>query len=340
MPQTTSNAGFSDLSAFVRKAFLERYLPALILPKYVMKESIPSNSSRVWKAQRLERIAPISGADQATVKAVVEGVTPSETATTLTTITTSLTQYGNLISLTDVVDLVHETKVFSEYIKLNGENMKETIERVYYAGIVGGTQSLLALDSAGSVTGSRSSVAGTINAPLLDKAIKTLQVANVPFLFRQGLNASTGFNTSGVLPAYMGIIESNVMNDLAKIPGFIPVNQYPSGKAEEYEVGSYRHIRFFLSNLAPVVINAGAAVSGTVSTGGSFNDVFQVIVWGDAAITAVDISKSMQTYVINPGTASAADPLAQRGYVSWKAMCASVINNDKGVVRLEVAASA
>lgn len=339
MTATTSNAGYGDLSVFVSKVFLERFLPSILLTRFVEKDSIPANSSRTWKKQRLERIAPLSGYDSPSVKAVVEGTVPSETVPTLTTITTSLSQYGNVMRVSDVVDLVHETNVFSEYIKLNGENMKETIERVYYAGVVNGTQSLLALDSAGTTTGSRASVAGTINAPLLDKAIKTLQLANVPFMFKGAIGASTGFNTSGILPAYMGIVESNVLTDLAKIPGFIPVNQYPSGKAEADEVGSYRHIRFFLSNLAPVVAGAGAAASGTVATGGN-NDVFQVLVFGDPAITAVDIAKSMVTKVIPPGTADSANPIGQWGSVSWKAMCNSVITNDTGVVRLELAASA
>ena len=339
MTATTSNAGFGDLYSFISKAFLERYLPALLLQQHVEKDSIPANSSRTWKKQRLERIAPISGYDNPLVKAVVEGTVPTETVPTLTTISTTLSQYGNVMRVSDVVDLVHETSVFSEYIRLNGENMKETIERVYYAGIVNGTQSLLASDSAGTTTGSRTSVAGTINAPLLDKAIKTLQLANVPFVFKSAIGASTGFNTSGILPAYMAIVESNVLTDLSKIPGFIPVNQYPSGKSEMYEVGSYRHIRFFLSNLAPVVAGGGASASGTVATGGN-NDVFQVLLFGSPAITVVDISKSMVTKVINPGTADSANPIGQWGSVAWKAMCNSVITNDTGVIRLEVAASA
>lgn len=339
MTATTSNSGFGDLSSFVSKAFLVRYLPAVFLQNYVEKETIPANSSRTWKKQRLENITPISGYDQPNQKAVVEGVVPTETVPTLTTITTTLSQYGNVMRVSDVVDLVHETSVFSEYIKLNGENMKNTIERVYYAGIVNGTQSLLASDSAGTTTGSRTSVAGTINAPLLDKAIKTLQLNNVPFMFESAIGASTGFNTSGILPAYMAIVESNVLTDLAKIPGFIPVNQYPSGKAEANEVGSYRHIRFFLSNLAPVVAGGGASASGTVATGGN-NDVFQVLVFGKPAITVVDIASSMVTKVINPGTADSANPIGQWGSVAWKAMCNSVITNDNGIIRLEVAASA
>lgn len=339
MTSTTSTSGLGDLSSFISKAFLERYRPALLLDRYCEKDTIPTRSSRTWKKQRVENLAPITGYDNPSLKAVVEGVVPTETVPTVTTYQTSMNQYGNYMRVSDVVDLVHETAIFAEYTKLNNENMQQTVERVNYAGIVSGTNSYLAADSAGTTTGSRTSVAGTINAPLLDLAIRKLQTGNAPFVFSKPIGASTGFNTTGILPAYCGIVESNVLNDLVKIPGFIPVNQYPSGSPEPNEVGSYRHIRFFLSNLAPVVAGAGAAASGTVATGGN-NDVFQVLIFGKPAITLIDIASSMQVKVINPGTADSANPIGQWGSIGWKAMLGSIITNDAGIVRVEVAATA
>ena len=338
MTFTTSNAGGADLSSFVSKAFLERYRPALLLDRYCAKDTIPTRSSSTWKKQRVENLAPITGYDQPTTKAVVEGVVPTETIPTITNYSIKMNQYGSYTRVSDVIDLTHETQVFGEFAKLNNENMQNTIERVNYAGIVAGTNSYLALDAAGNTTGSRASIAGTINAPILDTIIKKLQVGNAPFMFQKAIGASTGFNTTGILPAYIGIVESNVLKDLSQVPGFVAVNLYPSGTAEKDEVGAYRHIRFFLSNLAPVLAGVGAAPSGTVSTAGA-NDVFQVLVFGKPAVTLVDIASSMQVKVINPGTADSGTPLGQWGSIGWKAMLASIITNDAGIVRLECAAT-
>jgi N4-gp56 family major capsid protein len=44
--------------------------------------------------------------------------------------------------------------------------------------------------------------------------------------------------------------------------------------------------------------------------------------------------------VLNPGKPSKSDPMAQRGYVSWKTWYTAVILNDLWMARLEVAVTA
>ncbi len=67
-----------------------------------------------------------------------------------------------------------------------------------------------------------------------------------------------------------------------------------------------------------------------------------MIYFGQDAIGTVALrgQGAISPHIIPVGTATKSDPLAQRGYVSWKMWWAGLILNQAWMVRLEVAVTA
>jgi len=339
-PATTGN--YAPLSgAFVDKVSLAVAQPMLTVSKFGLKKTIPTKSTKIMKFRRYEKLSPTTGKDPATIKTLVEGVVPSAVNPTVTDITATLYQYGNLSQISDQAIWINETDVDSEVIKRNSENMVETLERVYWAGIIGGTTVQRCTDDVGGISGAaRVNVAGRINARALDKAIRTLQ-ANVARPLTSDITATTKIGTQGVRSGFVAVIHPHVKYDLELIPGYIPKAQYGSMDGTfDGEVGSYKEIRFVVSSLSQIFPDAGATASGTMSTSSSNSDVYINMIFGKEAYAVVDLASSSQTYYTSAAQVDHSNPLGQFASIGWKAMAASVILNDSWLVRQEVVASA
>jgi len=336
-----NSTNFAPIASFFEKATLDVAKPLCTLEKFAVKKTLPKRNSKTMVFSRYERLAPLNGYASAVTKALIEGVVPTAVNPTRTDITVSLSQYGNLSENTDIATWVNESDVDSEVVARNSQNMVETVERVYWAGIVGGTTVQRLTDDIGGVSGvARVNVAGRINAVALNKALRTLRV-NEALRVTSQLGASAKIGTQGVRDAYIAIVPSIVVFDLEQIVGYIPVTSYPSQDGVyPGEVGAYKNIRFIESNLASAFANAGASVAGTYSTGGSNSDVFAVMIFGKNAFATVELASSAETTYIPAGTKDKADPLGQISCIGWKAMCASVILNESWMLRMEVVASA
>jgi len=332
---TTSN--YTLLSNFVDKAGLDVAIPMLFVTKFGKKFTIPDRASKTIKFKRVERLAPLTGATAASIKSLSEGAVPGDVNPTETVYTLTLGQYGNVSRLSDQAIWENEVDVDQEVVKRNAENMVQTVERVYYDGIVGGTSVQYLSDSIGGTGAGRANVAGKINAVSLDKAIRTLWANDARALTKQ-ITPSDKIGTQGVRQGFVAFITPQIKYDLEQIPGFMDVSKYPGGGAMEGEVGAYKEIRFFQSTLAKSYLGgSGASTSGLAQTS-SLNDVHVCLIVGANAYAAVDLASSSQQYYVSG--ADAANPLAQFVSIGWKAMCGSIILNDAWITRIECGVSA
>lgn len=338
-PATTAN--YAPLGVFVERTTLEVALPILTISKFGKKYTLPQKNSKTLKVRRYERLAPTSGAQAGTIKSMAEGVVPGAVNPTITDYTVTVAQYGNLSQISDQASWTNFEDVDRDVIKRNAENMVQTLERVYWAGVIGGTQVQRLTDDVGGIAGAaRVNVAGRINAQALDKAIRTLQSADAKPIYG-AIKPGKDFATQGIRPGYVGVIHPFVKYDLERVPGYVPVTAYGSMDGVlEGEVGSYKEIRFVTSTLAQIFPDAGAAVSGTYSTTGTNNDVFINMFFGQNAYAVVELASSSQSFYIPASNTDHSNPLGQWSSIGWKAMAASLILNDAWLVRQECAASA
>jgi len=335
---TTSN--HANLGVFVNRTCLAVAQPQILTSRFGRQESLPSKNSNVVKFRRYERLSPTTGLVPGTVKSVAEGVVPGDVNPTSTDVTVTLAQYGNISRLTDVVGFTSFEDANGEYIKRNAENMAQTIERIYWAGISAGTQVFYATDSIGTLgAGGRSTVNGKINGPALDKIIRTLRKADTKPLNKQ-LNPSGNIGTQGIRAGYVAFITPEIKYDLEQnVSGYMDVSKYPAGGAQEGEVGAYKEIRFFESTLASSFAAVGALLA-TGFAGVGNNDVHLCIVFGAEAYATVKLAEASQSYYIPATQTDHSNPLGQFSSIGWKAYCAAKILNENWIVRLEVGVSA
>ncbi len=157
------------------------------------------------------------------------------------------------------------------------------------------------------------------------------------------LKAGSGVATEPVAPAFVAFGHSNLEPDFRALPNFVVREKYASGTLlSDYEIGKFQDIRVILSPEFGPFYGAGSTnVAGVLSRDGVNVDVYSIIIVGMDAFGVVPMRgmNSVTVTVKNP-TPTYEDPLAQRGFASWKMWYVAVRLNEEWMVRIEAAASA
>jgi N4-gp56 family major capsid protein len=303
--------------------------PWLILSRMGLTKPIPKN-----KAEKMifRRAVPLAVA----TTPVVEGVTPSAQRIQYVDVQVTLRQYGKPIEITDKVTELSEDPVMETATLLAGQQAGATIEQVLYGVLKAGTNVFYANGAA------RASV-NTVLTLNKQRAVVRALMAQKALKINRMLKSGPEYGVSAVSAGYVGVAHTDLEADIRNLAGFIPVEKYGTRTTiSEHEIGAVESVRYLLSpDLAPFA-SAGGAYGGTVlSSNASAADVYPILYFGQDAFAQVPLKgeEAIVPMVLNPGKPSKSDPMAQRGYVSWKAWYAAVILNDLWMARLEVAVS-
>jgi len=329
MATTTLSQVAPGVQAFYDRNLLSRAQPNDIHGRYGQKRPIAMRSGNQIKFRRYSQLA-------AATAALTEGVTPTGSSLSVTDITSTLQQYGDYVTLTDMVSMTNQDPVVTEATDVLGDQAGTTIDQVRRDVMVAGSNVAYA-----SAVASRLLLVNKLTGPDLDKAIRFLKNQNAKFM-KEGIPPSDGVGTGAIRKAFIGLLHPDVEYDLEQITGFKPVSDYPSqmGVMED-EIGAYKNIRFVTSTNAKIWTNATTATTaGYKATGGGSNDVYATLIIAAEAYGISPLSgQAMSTYVKPLGSAGTADPLEQRSSVGWKATTITTILNQAWMVRLESLAS-
>ena len=327
---------YGDISprtaAFAQKELLRRGLPYLVIEKFGQANSIPANSSKVTKFRRYNALPN-------TPQALTEGVTPAGSQLTHTDITATLVQYGDKVTISDVIEDTHEDPVLKEAMVLLGEQAAQMIEKMRYGYLKAGTNVLYANGA------SRAAVNTPLTLPMLRRAVRALKRQNAKFI-TSIVRSTPDYGTEAVAPGFVMLIHPDCANDVRNLVDassksvFTPAEKYGSTTPWENELGKAEDVRFVESTIFESWPDAGGAVGTMISTSGTSADVYPMLLLGRDAygITALKGMFSITPMIVNP-TPSDSDPLAQRGHAGWKTMQTAQILNDAWMARLEVAAT-
>ena len=324
MPTMTLGNIPPAIQAYYDRNLLERAVPADVHGRWGQVRPIKTRSGNQIKFRRFETIAP------ATV-ALTEGVTPAGNALTVTDVLATLAQYGDFVTISDMVDMTNQDPVLTEAGTVLGEQGGTTIDIVRRDVLVAGTNVIY------SNGATRAGLVAPLDSISLRTAIRALNRQNSKFV-REMVAATNGVGTTPIRAAYIGLVHPDTEAVLEQIQGYVPVSNYSSAmKAEEDEVGAYRNIRFFRSTNCKVFINSGAAVgAGQISTGGANNDVYATLIIGANAYGVCPLAGQAMSNIIKPlGSSGTADPLNQRATSGWKAITTTKILNDAWMIRVE-----
>ena len=310
--------------------FLAHVTPVEVLAKFGMNESIPKNKGQLAV---FRRFVPF----EINTTSLVEGVTPAPNMLQYEDVSVVISQYGAWVNFTDVIVDTHEDPNLQKITMGLGEQAAAVKEALIWAELVGGTNVLYS----GTAT-SRATVAAPIAEEDLIAAQRYLKAAKAKPITRM-LKASTNIATEPVAPAYIAFGHTNLEPDFRALTGFVPREKYSQyNVVSDWELGKFQDIRVVLSPDLEIFYGAGSStVTGVLSADGDNVDVYPIVVIGQDAYGIVPLRgmDSATVYVQNPKP-TYEDPLAQRGFASYKMWYAVLRLNESWMVRIEAAASA
>jgi len=307
MADTTRTQIPIEINNFYDRVLLERAVPAFVHNRFAQVRDIPSNSgTNVIKFRRY-------GSLTATTTALSEGITPSGSQLSVTDVSATVLQYGDYVTLTDKVLMETYDPILTETSEILGEQAGDSLDQLCRN---------VQVASASAQYASTATTVATVDSTMkLDRAevkeaVRTLKNNNAKPVTSM-INPSTGYNTTPINRAFIGIVHPYSTYDLDDATGWIPVEKYPN-KADVMpdEVGSLAGVRFIESSNA-------YSTAGTLIT-----TVYGTLIFGQNAYAQTRISGEALKNIVKPlGSAGTADPLDQRSTSGWKATYVAKVLN-------------
>jgi N4-gp56 family major capsid protein len=305
----------SDQEKFLSAKLLGRSLLRLVCASVCEKVKQPKGTGLTAYFIRYQRM-------NVPVAALTEATDPSNSTFTLAQVTVTLDQWGDVLTLSDIVQLTTKHPLMSTVIELLSENAQRVIDREVQVVWLAGTNVMY---GNATVTSRRTiTTAMTLSDTIIHKARITMSDAGAPT--REGPAGVSGAvsveQARGTIRgprAYIAICGPQVLGDIMA-PGtsngtFVAVAQYANANAMyNAEVGMWLGIRWVESNFVPkfqilgntttAVVSGAAAGVGTAST---FSAVVVTAVDGGGTltsattyyfkVTAKDLTRGFEEYI-------------------------------------------
>lgn len=303
--QTTLLEGLSaEMKTYYDMTLIDEAAPALVHDQFGQKRPIPKNGGKVIE---FRKFAPLAKA----LTPLTEGVTPQGKSLDVTTITAEVSQYGDYITMSDMLDLTAIDNVVVEALKLLGRQGGATLDTVVRNVLQSGTNVMycpkIGTGGAETAVTSRAGLDTTskLTVKVVQQAVAKLRAQNAPTI-------------SG---KYVAIIHPYAAYDLMRDPEWIDAHKYAQpDNLYEGEIGEIAGVRFVQTTEAKIY------------DGG----VFGTLIFGDGAYGVTDIAGGgMETIVKQKGSAGTADPLDQRSSVGWKGLKTAELLVEQYLVRVE-----
>ena len=303
--QTTLLGGLSvENKTFYDKNLIEEAGAALVHDQFAQKRPIPKNGG---KKIEFRKFASLPKA----MTALTEGVTPDGKSLTVTAIEAEVSQYGDYVTISDMLDLTAIDPVVVETTTLLGRQMGLTLDTVTRNALHAGTNvsycPKIGTGGAETAVTSRSGLDATcqLTVKAIQKAVAKLRAQNAP-----KINGK-----------YVGIIHPYAAYSLMRDPEWVDAHKYAQPEnLFKGEIGEIAGVRFVESSEAKIY------------DGG----VFGTLIMGADAYGVTDIEGGAAEVIIKAkGSAGTADPLDQRSSVGWKGAKTAKILVDNYIVRVE-----
>lgn len=248
-------------------------------------------------------------------KPLEEGVTPAGKNLDISPVTAECSQYGDYVTVSDVLDMQGKDPVIAETSALEGEQAAQLVDTLIRDTVTSGTNVRYANGKASRATLTATDVLKGID---VKKAVRDLRKNNAKTF-------SDGY--------FHAVISAEQAYDLmsdTSAGGWIDANKYTDNKPLlKGEIGEYAGVRFMTSSNTKVVDNSGVAVHLGVIYG---KDSYGVPEIGDGS--------AAKPSIIVKTDGGNSDPLNQRNTIGWKNMFTCKRLEEKAIVRIETGVTA
>ncbi len=265
--------------------------PKYIYTKYAEKRSVGTKQGTTIKFRRYSRLS-------AATTALSDGITPTGSQLAKVDLTATVSQYGDFVTLTDVVKLTVEDDLVAKTMELQNDQVNNTNDQLCRDYICASASSTTCSNGTGTAT--------LLNQTDIDGVAQTLRGNNCDFMF-QRVNASAGVGTAPVRASYVAMADTDLEDDLRDVANWLEVVEYSASQGvEEAEVGNTGAVRWLTST------------EGYTSS----SNYYCPIMGRDTAnlpYAMIDLGGgNVRGLIKEAGSAGSADPLDQRSTIGWK----------------------
>ena len=299
---TTTAQVDAGVELYYDRVLLINAKPYLVHDRFAQRRPLPQGASKIIKFRRYTKLATATAQ-------LSEGVTPPGKKLAKTDIKATAAQYGDFVHITDVVELTNTDGELNKAGDLLGMQMGETHDEIIRDHIM-------------QATGRTTFVTQNhLNKTDLDAVVKTLLNADARMI-TQLIHATTGVGTTPVRPAFWGILNTALIDDLEAVTGFKSTSEYPAqDTVDEAEWGATGNVRWLASSVAH-----GPSLVGDPYTAGT---IYWLPIIGQNAYGITELSGGNAKSIIKAlGSAGTADPLNQRSTMGWKSFFVARVLND------------
>lgn len=224
--QTTTSSGLTDeMKTFYSDYLIDLVEPRLVHDQFADKKDIPRNSG---KTIEFRKYSPLAKA----LKPIQEGVTPDGNNLNMSTITAEIYQYGDYITLADILQLAAIDNNVVQATKLLGSQAGRTLDTVTREVMAGGTNVIYAPD---------------VDTPEEEPVARHMITAKNKFTTDMAFKAKTqlaAMNAPFIDDSYVAIIHPYASYDIMRDPEWLDVKKYNSEDYYKGEIGKIGGVRF------------------------------------------------------------------------------------------------
>lgn len=305
--QTTGSGGLSaENKVYYDKNLIRVAGPELVHHKFASHKPIPRNGGKSIEFRKYDNLKPAT-------TPLVEGVTPKGNSMNVSTVTATVDQYGDYITLSDMLILTAIDNNVVEATTLLGAQAGLTLDCIARDAICGGTNVIYA---GGVLSRSELTAESKVDRKIFFKAAAFLKKMHAPKI--EG--------------AYVGIVHPDIEEDILTCEGFVDVAKYKNPeKIWDGEIGKIAGIRFVVSSNEKIWKGAEDNCPDGLA-------VYGIPIFGANAFGDTDIEGGgLETIIKQLG--SGEDPLNQRATAGWKATYVAERLVEQYMVRIEACAS-
>jgi len=286
------------------KTLLQPPQPKYIHTKYLKKFSIAKKSGNTLKMRRYARLA-------AATTPLTEGITPSGSKLSKVDITAKISQYGDYITVTDVLDLTVEDPEITIALDNQNDQINNTVDQLARDYMCASATAVTCSNGSGTVT--------LLNQTDIDGVVQTLRGNDAEYITPM-IGAGTGQGTGPVAAAFMAFADTDLEDDLKDVDEWLAVKNYAAQSGvDPAEVGSTDKVRWL-----------------TTTQGYVSSSVYSCPIIGKDAAGMIDLGGgNVQGIIKGFGSGGTADPIDQRATVGWKMWQAFRILQDLYIVVLK-----
>lgn len=307
----TGNSLSAENKTHYDKTLIRAAQPNLVHAQFAQKRPIPKNSGKIVNFRKFNPLP------KATTP-ITEGITPKGNKLEVTVIPSEVDQYGDFVTVTDMLDLTAIDPVIVEATQVIGNQAGMTLDTIVRDKMHTCGNEFLAPEGGAPESEPPEDVDKwndfSYDHPLSVGLIKKV----VAFLKKN--------NAPKIDGSYVGIIHPMAAVDIMNDDAWIDVNAYAdASKIFEGELGKIAGVRFIESSEAKVSLNDPKE--------GDPVKYFTTLILGQNAYGDTEIEGGGLEVIVKP-VGSGNDPLNQRATIGWKATKTAEILLDTNIVKV------